>query len=528
MRPFDLAIAVMLGAVLLAAVARRLRAPYPVLLALGGLALAFVPGVPAIVVDPNLVLAIFVAPVLMEAAYNSSLRDLQDNWRPVGTLVFVAVGVTVVAVALVAHALVPAMPWAAAVALGAIVAPPDAAAATTILRAVRPPHRVTVILEGESLFNDASALLIYRFAVAAAVTGSFSLAYVAPRAVAVLAGSIAAGFLAARLYHLTLARITEVASTIVLQFVSVFGVWLIADRLGLSGIVAIVVFGITLARLNPLHSEARHRTSATPVWRTAVFVLNALAFTLIGVQVRPILAHFSADQRGEAFVVAGAVVVTVILARIAWIMGYNQAMQLKNRLFGTNLPRDGMAAPTTKTGLLVSWAGMRGIVTVAAALALPPKFPARDLIVFTAFAVALATLVVNGLTLRPLIARLKLPRDTTVEHEIGHARAEGLKRALDELEGEPGASAKALRAEYRTALGLTDSSPGDRPDTRINALRRKAIAAARERTVELRDVHEIGDDAFRHLQEEYDLAELAARDPDAVDDDEAVEEGETA
>lgn len=515
MQMFELALAIMLGAVLLAALARRIRAPYPALLALGGAALAFVPGAPTFTIAPELILALFVAPVLLEAAYTSSLRDLQDNWRPVSTLVFVAVGLTCAAVAAVAHWLVPSLPWPAAIALGAIVAPPDAAAATAVLRVVKPPHRVLTILEGESLFNDASALLIYRFAVAAALTGTFSLAHAVPAFFAVVGGSGLAGWFLARAYILTLARIVDVASTVVLQFIGAFGVWLLADRIGLSGVVTIVVFAITLARHNPTVLEARHRLSATSVWEAAVFVLNAAAFTLIGFQIRPLLHAFTPAQQHSYLIVAGVVILTVIVVRIAWIMLYNQAQALKNHIFGMTLARQGMTPPTTGTGLLISWCGMRGVVTVAAALALPTNFPKRELIILIAFAVSLTTLVLQGLTLRPLIARLNLPPDDMIAQELGHARAEGLKAALAAIEHEHSTAARLLRREFRQALGLTEAADGDRPDTELNALRRRAIEASRARIIELRDAGDVGDDAFRRLEEEYDLIELAARDPEA-------------
>src|SRR5215217_2593184 len=178
MRQLEVVVGLVLAAVLLAAAARRVGAPYPVFLALGGAVLAFLPGAPSFTVPPELALALFVAPVLLDAAYDTSLRDLRDNWVPVTGLVVIAVGLTTAAVAAVAHALIPSMPWAVAIALGAIVAPPDAVAATAVLRPLHPPHRLLTILEGESLLNDASALLIYRLAVSAIAAGGFSIAEV--------------------------------------------------------------------------------------------------------------------------------------------------------------------------------------------------------------------------------------------------------------------------------------------------------------------------------------------------------------
>src|SRR4030095_4525449 len=222
--------------VILAALARRVGAPYPVFLALGGVTLAFVPGAPTFTVPPELALALFVAPVLLDAAYDASLRDLRDNWAPVTGLVVFAVGFTTAAVALVAHTLIPSMPWAAAMALGAVVAPPDAVAATAVLRPLRPPHRLLTILEGESLLNDASALLIYRLAVGAAATSSFSIASVAPAFLVAVVGSMVVGPALGWLVLRLLERVKHVPTAIILQFVTTFAVWILAEHIGLSGV----------------------------------------------------------------------------------------------------------------------------------------------------------------------------------------------------------------------------------------------------------------------------------------------------
>src|SRR3954453_2160534 len=214
------------AAVVLAAAARRVGAPYPVFLALGGALLAFVPGAPSVTFPPELALAIFVAPVLLDAAYDASLRDLRDNWAPVTGLVIFAVGFTTAAVAMVAHALVPTMPWGAAIALGAVVAPPDAVAATAVGRQLRPPQRLLTILEGESLLNDASALLVYRLAVGAAAAGSFSISAVAPAFLLAVAGSVIVGPALAWLVLKSLERVQHVPTSIILQFVSTFAVWI--------------------------------------------------------------------------------------------------------------------------------------------------------------------------------------------------------------------------------------------------------------------------------------------------------------
>jgi CPA1 family monovalent cation:H+ antiporter len=222
MRELEVLIGLILAATLLAALARRLGAPYPVFLAIGGAILAFVPGAPSFSILPELALALFVAPVLLDAAYDASPRDLRDNWAPVTGLVVVAVGLTTIAVAVVTRMLMPAMPWAPAIALGAVVAPPDAAAATAVLRHVRPPHRILTILQGESLLNDASALLIYRLAVGAVAANGFSLSAVAPTFLFAVVGSVIVGPALGWLWLRVNGRVHDVPSAIILQFVSTF------------------------------------------------------------------------------------------------------------------------------------------------------------------------------------------------------------------------------------------------------------------------------------------------------------------
>src|SRR5437868_6974977 len=278
MRGLEVLLGMVLVAVLLAALARRVGAPYPVFLALGGALLALVPGAPAFTVPPELALALFIAPVLLDAAYDASPRDLKDNWAPLTSLVVFAVGLTTAAVALVSHTLVPEMPWAAAIALGAVVAPPDAAAATAVLRPLRPPHRILTILEGESLLNDASSLLIYRLAVGAVAANGSAIAAVAPTFVLAVAGSVIAGPVLGWLYLRLTDRVQHVPTFIILSLISTFAVWMLADRVGLSGVLTMVCYAITLARTAPGRTPARIRIPTYAVWETVVFALNVLAF----------------------------------------------------------------------------------------------------------------------------------------------------------------------------------------------------------------------------------------------------------
>ncbi|MGY3132016.1 Na+/H+ antiporter [Bradyrhizobium sp. USDA 4503] len=508
---FEWIIGLLLAAVALSALARRIKVPYPTFLALGGVLLTLLPWAPTWALEPKLALALFVAPVLLDAAFDTSLRDLRNNWLPVSTLVVVAVGVTTAAVAVVAHWLRPDMPWAVAIALGAIVAPPDAAAATAILRQVNLPYRIQKILEGESLLNDASALLIYRVAVGLVAAEHMKIREFVPSITIALVGSLAAGFLFAQVWMMITRRITEAPSAIITQFGGTFMVWIIAEHLGLSGILTIIAYAITISRTAPARTSARLRVSSYAVWETVVFVLNVLAFMLIGLQLRPIWSGLDDEVRWKYCSFAAAILAVVILARILWVMPYGALLRtLKTRNL---LPAHVVdAVPTLKRGFIVSWCGMRGIVTLAAAFALPEWFPYRDLILLTAFAVVLGSLVIQGLTLRPLILALNFADDDPVGREAAHARGVVFRAALDEIDADPSEEAEILRLEYRAVLLRAENDPDGGLTSRelpSDPLRRRAIAAARQALLNLRRTEAIGDDAFHLVEEELDRAELS-------------------
>jgi len=524
MEVFEIVVALLLGGAALAAVARRIGAPYPALVALAGVALALIPGVPTMVLDPELALALFVAPVLVDAAFDASPRDLRANWRPVASLALGAVALTIVIVAVVARMLVPGMPWGAAVALGAIVAPPDAAAATTVLKQLRPPHRLLVILEGESLFNDASALLVYRLAVGATLTGSLSGWSVLPTLLFVTLGSVVLALVLARLTLAVSARIRDVATAVVFQFCGTFGVWILAEQLHLSGIITMVVYAMAASRRAAEVVPARIRIPSWAVWEVAVFVLNVLAFILVGFQLRSIAGRLTGADGARYATLAAVVCAVVILARIAWVTGAAalSRWRCRPRADGTPGPRDAVAL-SARGAAVVGWCGMRGTVTLAAALALPTgahggeAFPYRDLIIVTAFGVVLGTLVLQGLTLRPLLLRLRLRDDGGVEREVRLARVETLRAALDAARACPGAETAALvRHRYDlqlsravSAASETAATPADSDEQDADeAVVRAATRAQRRRLVALRADGTIGDAAFQRVEEELDWAEL--------------------
>ena len=504
---FETVLALLLGAIALSAFASRLGVPYPTILALGGAVVAFIPGAPQLDLPPDLILALFVAPILLDAAHDTSLRDLRKNWVAVAGLALVAVVLTTVCVAFVAKRFFPALPWAAAIALGALVAPPDAVAALAVMRHVDPPHRIRKVLEGESLLNDASALLIYKLAVGAVAVGTFSLTGALPTFVLVFVGSIVVGWLVAWV-PVYLSRFIEEAPTVViLQFVTTFGVWLLAERLGLSGVITIVVMGITLARRTSLHMSPRLRVVSFAIWETATSVLNILAFTLIGLQIRPLVEALEGRQRWYALGAAAVIGAVVVAVRFVWAVAFDTALRLKDRL--SRKPPTATHTPSIKGAMVIGWSGMRGIVTLAAALALPANFPRRDFILLTAFIVVFGTLVLQGLTLRPLLKLLRLPKDTVIETEIALARKAALKAAIESLTNNQTPAAKQLRVEYEEAL--THTRRGRDPhDSSHNALRRQVLEISRRALDELRTADTIGDDAYRLVQEELDWLDLSA------------------
>jgi monovalent cation/hydrogen antiporter len=507
-RGLETIIVLIVAAVILAAWARRVGAPYPVFLAIGGALLAFVPGTPSFNLPPELALALFLAPVLLDSAFDTSVRDLKDNWLPVTGLVIFAVGLTTAAVAIVVRQLLPEIPWAAAITLGAVVAPPDAAAATAVLRPLQVPHRILTILEGESLLNDATSLLIYRLAVGAVAASAFSFSKIAPTFFLAVVGSLivgpALGWLFSRLFE----DIRHMPSSIIVQFVTVFGVWILADRVGLSGVLTMVCFAITIAQSAPERIPAKIRIPTNAVWETAVFVLNILAFIFIGLQIRPIMGSLNAALRDRYLLIAGVVLFVVIVVRIVWHMSFNAFVRWRDRVVGFNPPRP-MLRATIGSGFVISWAGMRGIVSLAAALALPHDFPHRDLIVLTAFCVVLGTLAIQGLTLKPLLRFLSLQDDDPVRRELAAARERAMRAALATIADDQSQLWAALREEFEVRFAPEGDAECDLRRAVHSVKHRAALEAARQAVLSMRAEDEIGDDAFHLMEEELDWHEMS-------------------
>lgn len=497
---FESLLALLAVAVLLLQVSRRLKAPYPTLLAAAGVCLALVPGVPKISIEPHTALALFLAPALVDAAFDFPLGEVRRLWRPLFALVVVAVLLSAGAVAWLGVSMA-GLPIAAAVALGAIVAPPDAAAATAILSSVRMPRGSVAVLKGESLLNDASALLLFSAALALQARGGIDGALALKLGLAAPAG-VLLGILLARLMRFLTPYVTGTLGGNISEFVSAFGAWVIAERLGVSPVLCLVAFAMTLARSAGLRTPPRMRIHSFAVWTSAVFLLNVLAFLLMGLQARTIVAGMPRERLLEAATFAVAVVVCLIVVRMAWVLIY---MRLARRF--PSLRGEGYPKPTLRQGVLVGWCGMRGLVTLAAAFALPAAFPQRDLVVLTAFAVVLATLVLQGLTLAPLVRLLGLDGEDGLERELARARGDLAGVALTMLESQDGEAAAHWR--YRFAAVSASASTGAGALEARRALGLMALRRQRLRLEELRDQGRVGADAFLILQEELDFEEVS-------------------
>ena len=503
----------------LAVLARIVRVPYPVTLVLGGTVIGFLPGVPSVELDPDLVLLIFLPPLLYGAAFFTSVRDLRRNAKPIAMLSIPLVLVTMAAVALVAHEVV-GLDWGPAFVLGAIVSPTDAVAPAEIMRRIGAPRRLITIVEGENLTNDWTALVLYRFAITAVVSGSFSLWEAFPKFVATGVGGVAIGLLAGRIIREVRARIDDPPTEITISLLSGYAAYLPAEELGLSGVIAAVTVGLYMGWHTPQLTTPLMRLQGIAVWEMLTFLLNALLFLLVGLQLPSVVDNLSGSSAGELLLWAALVSGVVIAVRLLWMFLIAYPVQMTDRGSGEGPHR---APPAER--LAVGWASMRGSVSLAAALAIPLQtdagaaFPGRDLIVFLAFGVILVTLVGQGLTLGPLITRLGLMDDGIEEREERIARqrvAEAGLGRIDDL-GEPdwitpeSMDRARLQLDYRRRrFGALVDGDDDGYERRADAWRRlmyDVYDAQREELVGMRNRGEISDEVRRKIERDLDLEE---------------------
>ena len=511
----------LLGAIAaLLALSPVVRVPYPILLVLGGLAVGFAPGVPDLELPPELVLVVLLPPLLYGAAFFTSLRELRANVRPIGLLAIGLVLVTMVAVAAVAHWVVQ-LPWAAAFTLGAIVSPTDPIAATAIAERLGVPRRIVSIIEGESLVNDATALVAYRVALTAVVSGSFSLWEAGLRFVLGAAGGILIGLAVGWLVRQVRRRLDDPPVEITISLMTGTFAFLPAELLGVSGVLAAVTAGIYLGWHTPELTTAAVRLQGDAVWEIGTFVLNAVLFVLVGLQLPAILDNLDGISAATLLGYAAAVGATVVLVRLVWIF---PSTYLPRRLSASLRERD--PAPPWQYPALIGWAGMRGAVSLAAALALPftndagEPFPGRDLVIFLAFCVILVTLVGQGLSLPGVIRLLGLETDDRTSREVSKARvraAEAALNRLDELATEDWVredTAERMRGMYSFRISRFSARFDDGDDGAIEErsaayqrLRRELLEAEREALLELRRTGTIGDEVMGPILRDLDLEE---------------------
>jgi Na+/H+ antiporter len=503
----------------LLALAPILRVPYPILLVLGGLALGFVPGIPHVALQPNVVLVAILPPLLYSSAFFTSLRDLRRNVRPLSLLAIGLVFATMLTVAAVCHAAISGMSWPVCFVLGALVAPTDAVAANAIASRLGIPRRLATLIEGESLVNDATALVAYRFAVAAVLTGTFSLSHATWRFVVDVLGGVAIGLAVGFVLRQIRRRLNHSPTEIAIALLSGYFAYLPAQAAGVSAVLAAVTVSVYVGWYTPELTNVETRLQGDAVWNILTFLLNALLFGLVGLQLRPILDSLSGISTGTLIGDAAIVSAAVIGTRLVWIYPATYLPRFLSRRIRERDPY-----PPWQYPALIGWTGLRGAVTLAAALALPlttragDPFPQRDLLIYLAFCVILATLVLQGLSLPLLIRLLNLEDDGSAAKEETKARiyaADAALARLEELVAEDWVredTAERLRGAYRfrqsrfsARFDAEDDGAIEQRSQDYQRLRRELLDAERRAVVELRRLGRINDDVMNLVQRDLDL-----------------------
>lgn len=514
---FEIVLALLASALVLAGLASRTALPPAAALVVGGMVLALVPGVPAVTLDPDLTLVLFLPPLLMASAYGTAWRDFRAEMVPILAMAVGAVVFTTACVGFAVHWIAPALPLAACFTLGAIVSPPDAVAAKAVLQRLKLPRRLVTILEGESLVNDATGLVLYRFSVAAALTGTFDAGDAVGRfawlAIGGLGIGLVAGFTIVQLLRRIQGGDLATALTLVASWITYIG----AERLGASGVLAVVAAGIFVGMRQHATLHASVRVQAGAFWEVVVYVLEALVFVLIGLALRGVLDR----QHGAGLVatlpITAAAVLVVVASRLIWVLlvaGWPALLpeRWRSKIQSYNL----------WPALLVGWAGMRGVVTLAVALALPADFPGRDQLLVASFAVILFTVLIQGTTLGPLIRLARLEgldepgREPMNEAAARVAVIEAALAKLDGMHGPDGPLHPQLIEEYNRRLRATTRLRDD-PETGMTRRLEHftaALAVTTSGRAELIRLHRDGlihDSVLKILEDEIDLEELRIR-----------------
>jgi CPA1 family monovalent cation:H+ antiporter len=485
--------------------------PVPLLLVCGGLLLGFVPGLPRVELPPDLVLVAILPPLLYSAAFFTGLRDLRYNLRPISLLAFGLVIATTVGVAIVAHAVIDDLSWAGAFTLGAIVSPTDAIAATEVARRLNLPRRVVSILEGESLINDGLALVLYKYAVAAAVAGTFSLWNASWHLVLNVLGGITVGLVVAFFVRQVRKRVDDTPTEVAIALLSGYLAYLPASAMGVSGVLAAVTIGVYMGWYTPELTNVQTRLSGNAFWEILVFLVNALLFALVGLQLHTIASRLPITSTliGESLVVVAA----VVLLRFVWVPVFTYVPRLLFRRIRERDPYPPWQAP-----VVIAWAGVRGAVSLAAALALPADVPQRDRIVFVTFVVILASLIGPIVTMPGLVRLIGIEDDGGADREDAKARIRAAEAALariEEIADEGWANDDSLdraRGQYRFRTNrFTSRLTGDNGDgseersVLYQRLRRELLDAERMAVHALRNEGRITEEVAQRVQRDIDL-----------------------
>jgi monovalent cation/hydrogen antiporter len=497
-----------------------LRVPYPILLVLGGLLLGFAPGVPTVTMPPDVVLIGILPPLIYVTAFNTGLRELRHNLRPISLLAFGLVGLTTAGVAVAAHWATD-LSWPMAFVLGAVVSPTDPIAATAIGRRLGVPRRLIDIVEGESLVNDGTALVLLRTAITAAVAGTFSVWGAGWHLVVNIVGGIAIGLAVGYVIRRVRRRLDNPPLEVTISFLTGYLAFLPASAAGVSGVIAVVTAGVYMGWYTPELTTVQTRLQGQGFWEIVTFLLNVLLFGLVGLQLRPILDDLSGHGGWSLVGDAIVILLAVVVLRILWVF---PAAYVPRWLSSRIRERD--PTPPWQQLAFISWNGMRGAVTIAAALLVPlhtnkgDPLTGRDLVVFLAFTVVLGTLVVQGLSMPAVIRALRLEADDDADNEEALARIRAAEAALARLEELEQAgsvlpdTAERVRGAYRFRIDrftARTSPDGDgkieKRSLKYQRLRRELIDAERQTVVELRNTGEISDEVMRRVARDLDLEE---------------------
>jgi len=502
---------------LLAIVARKIDVPYPILLTVAGGLLALFPRLPAIHLEPELIFNLFLPPLLYPAAVYTSWRDFRANLRSILPLAIFLVLLTMTATAFVLH-LLTGLPLTVGFVFGALISPPDAVAALAVTKGLRVPRKIIVILEGESLVNDATSFISFRFAVAAVLTGTFSVSQASGQFLLVALGGIAVGLATGWLATQVQKRLDDPPVQTMFSLLTPYLAYFGGEQLHVSGILAVVIAGIYYGWRAPRVLSGRMRLQAVPVWQMVTFILNGILFLLIGLQLPQIIHALPPGSVIGIVKVALLILLTLVLVRFLWLFAATYIPRLFSASFRRRNP-----APWQQTAL-IAWTGMRGADSLAGALAIPflladgSPFPGRDLILLLTFCVIFGTLVVQGLTLKPLVNWLRITDDHVTEKEERLARLKANEAALARIEDiatsnrSRAESVERLRSEYADRIRQL-SKQGPHADLHrlyshdFEQLACEALDAERETVIALRNERAISDEVLRHIQHDIDLAE---------------------